>query len=107
MAGGRFRLLKGQSDESLQSLCERLVVPLVEHDRQHHTSLLPTLRTFFDNRLSAHHTADALFIHRNTLGKRLHRIEELLDVDLAQIDDVFELYLALRAAELLESVNKL
>ncbi len=107
MAGGRFRLLKGQSDESLRSLCERLVVPLVEHDRQHHTSLMPTLRTFFDNRLSVHQTADALFIHRNTLGKRLHRIEELLDVDLAQIDDVFELYLALRAAELLESVNTL
>jgi purine catabolism regulator len=107
MAGGRFRLLKGQSDESLRSLCERLVVPLVEYDRRHHTSLLPTLRAFFDSRLSVHQTADALYVHRNTLGKRLHRIEELLGVDLAQIDDVFELYLALRAAELLESVNTL
>lgn len=100
--GGRFRLLTGQSDEALAAIVTRLIMPLVEHDRLHHTHLLPTLRAFFDSRLSAHDTADVLFIHRNTLHKRLHRIEELLQVDLGRMDDVLELYVGLRAAEMLD-----
>jgi carbohydrate diacid regulator len=55
----------------------------------------------FDNRLAIQPTAQALFIHRNSLNKRLRRIESLVQVDLSNLDDVIELYLGLRAAELL------
>ena len=95
-----LRLLNGQDPQAMALLYDRLIVPLAEHDAAHRTFLLPTLRALCTNRLSAHMTAEALSIHRNTLHKRLRRIEAILDVDLDSMDDVLELYVALRVGEL-------
>ena len=84
----------------MAALHDRLIVPLARHDERHHTFLLPTLRALCANRLSAHKTAEALAIHRNTLHKRLRSIESVLGVDLDSMDDVLELYVALRVGEL-------
>jgi len=53
-----------------------------------------------DNHFAIQPTAEVLFIHRNTLQKRMRRIETLLGVDLTDIDDLMELYLGLRALQL-------
>jgi purine catabolism regulator len=98
---GRFRLLSGQSEDALADIARRTIMPLIESDAKRHTYLLATLRTLFDNGLAVQPTAEALFIHRNSLQKRLRRIEGLLGVDLSDLDDVMELYLGLRATELL------
>ena len=98
---GRFRLLQGLGDEALRDVYERTIAPLAESDEQHHTRLVETLAALLEHRFAAQATADALYIHRNTLQKRLQRIEHLLGVDLERLDDVFELYLGLRASELL------
>jgi purine catabolism regulator len=95
-----LRFLNGQDPEAMADLYNRLVVPLAAHDAQHHTLLLPTLRALCANRLSAHETSEALLIHRNTLHKRLQRIESVLGVDLDCMDDVLELHMALRVGEL-------
>jgi purine catabolism regulator len=102
-AGGRFRLVEGQSVEALRAMHDRMVQPLRDYDREHHTSLVATLRSFVDSRLCPGPTAEALFINRSTLRKRLRRIEELLSVDLGRMDDAVELHIALRASELLEA----
>ncbi|NLE23173.1 MAG: PucR family transcriptional regulator [Actinobacteria bacterium] len=96
----RFRLLQGQSTDVLVDMARRTVAPLLEYDARRHTHLLDTLRTLMDNHYAVRPTAEALFIHRNTLQKRLRRIEALLDVDLTDIDDLTELYLGLRALQL-------
>ena len=44
--------------------------------------------------------APALYVHRNTLHKRLRRIEELLDVRLDRMDDLLEVYAGLLASDL-------
>ena len=75
-------------------------LPLLEYDARRHTHLLDTLRTLLDNHFAIQPTAEALFIHRNTLQKRMRRIETLLGVDLTDIDDLMELYLGLRALQL-------
>ena len=98
---GRYRVIDGQSDETLADIYERSVGRLAETDAREHTRLLETLAALLDNQLAVQPTADALYIHRNTLQKRLHRIERLLGVDLSRLDDVVELYLGLRSAELL------
>lgn len=95
-----LRLLNGQDPEAMAALFDRLIVPLAKHDERHHTCLLPTLRALCANRLSPHKTAEALVVHRNTLHKRLRRIESILGVDLDSMDDVLELYVALRVGEL-------
>jgi DNA-binding PucR family transcriptional regulator len=97
---GRFRLLQGQSPEALVDVARRTVVPLLEYDARRHTHLVATLRTLLDNHFAVQPTAEALYIHRNTLQKRLRRIESLLGVDLTDIDDMMELYLGLRALQL-------
>ncbi len=76
------------------------MAPLLEYDARRHTHLLDTLRTLLDNHYAVQPTAAALYIHRNTLLKRLRRIETLLGVDLTDIDDLMELYLGLRALQL-------
>ena len=102
-AGGRFRLVEGQSLAALNALQRRLIAPLEAYDQRHRTSLVKTLRTYVDKCLSPGQTADALIIHRSTLQKRLRRIECLIGVDLRRVDDIVELHLALRAAELLKA----
>ncbi len=97
---GRFRLLQGQSGGALADIARRSVAPLLEYDARRHTHLLDTLRTLLDNHFAIQPTAEALFIHRNTLQKRMRRIETLLGVDLTDIDDLMELYLGLRALQL-------
>jgi len=97
---GRFRLLQGQSGGALADIARRSIAPLLEYDARRHTHLLDTLRTLLDNHFAIQPTAEALFIHRNTLQKRMRRIETLLGVDLTDIDDLMELYLGLRALQL-------
>ena len=98
---GRFRVLDGQSETALRAIQARAIATLREYDAKHGTYLLATLRALIESGLALQPAADALFIHRNTLQKRIHRIEQLLNVDLARLDDVVELYLGLRAAGLL------
>ncbi len=97
---GRFRLLQGQSGGALADIARRSIAPLLEYDARRHTHLLDTLRSLLDNHFAIQPTAEALFIHRNTLQKRMRRIETLLGVDLTDIDDLMELYLGLRALQL-------
>jgi purine catabolism regulator len=97
---GRFRLLQGQGGGALADIARRSVAPLLEYDARRHTHLLDTLRSLLDNHFAIQPTAEALFIHRNTLQKRMRRIETLLGVDLTDIDDLMELYLGLRALQL-------
>lgn len=70
-------LLELQPPQRLAPFAEALVQPLVEHDEGHGSALLQTLRTFLDNDGSVTATAQAMFLHPNSLRHRLKRIEEL------------------------------
>jgi len=97
----RLRLLDSQNEATLADLVARTIAPLVRFDEEHHAQLVVTLKSLFENGLAMQPTADALFVHRNTLHQRIRRIEQLLDADLTRLDDVLELYLGLQAAEML------
>lgn len=105
-AGGRFRLVEGQSLAALTALKRQRIAPLEQYDLAHRTELVETLRVYVDKCLSPSQTAEALFIHRSTLRKRLRRIEDLTGVEFGRMDDVVELHLALRAAELLRAQDQ-
>lgn len=98
---GRFRLLAGQSEEALADIARRTIAPLIEYDRRRHGRLVETLRVWLDHHWAIQPAAEALYVHRNTLQKRLRRIETLLGLDLQDPDDIVELYLGLRATQLL------
>ncbi len=59
---------------------------LAEYDEQRSTSLLRTLEEFLRRRGNVSATADALYVHPNTLRQRLRRIHELSGIDLRRDD---------------------
>lgn len=59
---------------------------LKEYDLKNDTELLKTLYIFLRNERNSTLTAKQLFIHRNTLQYRLHKINELLELDLDDSD---------------------
>lgn len=70
-------LLEQQPGERLAPFSEKLILPLVEHDREHGTALVQTLRTFLEVDGSVNATARELFLHPNSLRHRLKRVHEL------------------------------
>lgn len=76
--------------------CVTALAPLREYDAKNGTQLLATLEIFAMRGGSLVRSAEALFIHRNTLRQRLSRIETLLGVSLETIEDWSEFRLAAR-----------
>lgn len=70
-------LLEQQPPERLAPFAEKLILPLFEHDREHGTALVQTLRTFLGEDGSVSATARVLFLHPNSLRHRLKRVHEL------------------------------
>jgi purine catabolism regulator len=62
------------------------IAKLADYDEAHQTSLLRTLEEFLARRGTISATADALYIHPNTLRQRLRRINELTGLDLRRED---------------------
>lgn len=71
--------------------------PLLDYDAGHGTELVRTLRGFLAADRSLNATAEALFIHRNTLRYRLRQIVELLGHDIDGTRQLSNLWLALQA----------
>jgi DNA-binding PucR family transcriptional regulator len=58
-----------------------LLNPLERYDREHHGDLVKTLNAYLRHGGNATHTANALYLHRNSLRYRLARIQALTGLD--------------------------
>jgi len=76
---------------------------LIDYDKEHNTELLHTLRHLIINNWNMKETAQKLFIHYNTMKYRVKKIEEILDIDLNDSDQKFNLNLALKLLQLLQT----
>ncbi|MGI5133399.1 PucR family transcriptional regulator [Streptomyces sp. CA-106110] len=83
-----------------QTIVDRVLGPLLQHEAQHTPGLLHTLETFLACRRSWETTSKALGVHRQTVVYRIRRIEEITGRNLSETADIAELWLALRAKEL-------
>jgi sugar diacid utilization regulator len=90
-------LLEQQPSGRLLPFVQSLVLPLVEHDRQHGTHLLPTLRAYLAGEGGVNATARELFLHPNSLRHRLARITELTGRNPLDFDDRVSLAVGLWA----------
>ncbi len=75
----------------------RLVDDMGRYDQENGTNYLVTLESYLDNHLNHARTARDLFIHRNSLLKRLNRMQELWGLDFE--DSYFVLNLQLAVVE--------
>ncbi|MDH6576101.1 PucR family transcriptional regulator [Kitasatospora sp. MAP5-34] len=91
-------LLRGIPAEVTTAFHAKLLAPLADHDRENGVSLLGTLSAFLDHDGSWARTAEALFVHVNTVHYRVRRIEELTGRSLALLQDRVDLRAALLCA---------
>lgn len=87
----------------VESLLTQGLRALIDHDRQKNSEYLHTLDLYLQNETSVSRTAEALFIHRSSLLKRLNKIYRLLGSTLNTPEE--RLYLRL-CLELLQRTNR-
>ena len=98
---GAFTLLLSlQDDDALRTYSENLLGPISEGEGEYGPELLRSLEAFIERNGQWEKAARDLYCHRHTLRYRIRRIEELTGRDLGQAQDRIELWLALRAREL-------
>jgi hypothetical protein len=96
-ASHALELLLARSPRIATALCQRVLEPLARGGEG--ADLIHTLRTLVRCGFDRARTSRALHVHRNTLGYRVNRIEQLAGIDLARPRDVACVYLALAVEE--------
>ena len=86
-------------------LSARIVLgPLIDNDRAHGTELVRTLQAYLSETRSWNDAADALHIHRQTLGYRLRQIENLTGRSTRRPADIAMFWMALAAREIADGI---
>jgi purine catabolism regulator len=100
---GLYRLLLAlRSTSELESFYHDTLGALAEYDRRRDGELVKTLDAYFACLGSPTEAAERLHVHRNTLLFRLHRIQEIAGIDLADAETRLALHLALRVRDVLQ-----
>jgi GAF domain-containing protein len=97
-------LLRMPSDGGVRDAHRDAVGRIADYDRQRSTALLRTLEEFLRRRGSISATAEALYVHPNTLRQRLRRIGEISGVDLRK-DDWLMVEIAVKMVRLHEALG--
>jgi PucR family transcriptional regulator, purine catabolism regulatory protein len=84
-----------------RALVSRLLTPLIRHDAEHGTDYVGTLRVVLRVDRSWRDAAAELHIHRQTLGYRIRKIEQVTGRGVTRTDDIAQWWLALRAHDLI------
>jgi hypothetical protein len=101
-----YRLLIGvllRDPQELELLREQTIAPLGAYDRDHDTDLLATLQAFLAHHGSTTETAEAMSLHRHTVGYRLSRVHEVSGLSPYESDGRERLSLGLKANQILEA----
>ncbi len=99
-----YRLLIGvllRDPQELEHLRARTVSPLATYDAQHDTQLVATLQAFLAHHGSTTETAEAMSLHRHTVGYRLSRVHEVSGLSPYESDGRERLSLGLKAHQIL------
>jgi hypothetical protein len=100
-----YRLLIGvllRDSDELERLCARSIAPLADYDERHDTELLVTLRAFLAHDGSTTETAEAMALHRHTVGYRLSRVHEVSGLSPYESDGRERLGLGIKARQILD-----
>ena len=95
---GIYRLLgTGDTTREVEAFVQQWLGPLLDYDLRRNADLVRTLASYLDCGGNYDQTAQALMIHRSTLRYRLHRIRDITERDLSNVDTRFNLHVATRA----------
>lgn len=93
---GVERILYNHELQDLQEFYRETLEDLDRFDKAQKNDLMETLETYIAHRCDLKRTADALFVHKNTLRYRLKKIEEILEINIEDFNDILSLMLAFK-----------
>lgn len=97
-----YRLLfQMEEHPELAQFCDEMLGKLLQYDAEHNSTLVETLSEYFARRGNLTQTAEALYIHRNTLQYRMDRIGQITGLNLDKPETRLAVQLALKAHKLL------
>ena len=100
---GIFRFLHElKNSPSLRQFYDETGSVLVNHDTRYGAQLVRTLQEYFRAGCNLRKTADALYIHKNSVIYRLKKIEELTGLSLNNPEERLNLQVGLKLVHLLE-----
>jgi hypothetical protein len=105
-----YRLLIGvvlRDPRELEQLRASTIAPLLAYDAEHETELLVTLGTFLARHGSTTEAAEAMQLHRHTVGYRLSRVLEVSGLSPYESDGRERLSLGMKAAQILAAQERL
>ena len=97
-------LLRMSLDGGVRDTHRDAVARLAQYDRERSTALLRTLEEFLRRRGTISGTAEALYVHPNTLRQRLRRIMEVSGIDLRK-DDWLMVEIAVKLVKLQQALG--
>ncbi len=92
---GIYKILTEIKNSTQREIIERILYSSRNGEKLTDT-LISTLCAFFEHNLSIKETAEAIYIHRNTLLYRLKKIKEITGLDPKKFDDAVQLMMALK-----------
>ena len=99
---GAYGLLAPLAETTVgKRVIESTLGMLVAYDREHNAHLTDTIETYIACNFNASATAQRLNLHRNSLAYRLHKIEDLIGLQLSDSEDRLLTTLAVRLRALL------
>lgn len=103
---GVERILYSHDKQELLEFYREILSELETQDKQKN-ELVETLENYLSHHCDLKATANALFLHPNSLRYRLKRIEEILDVDIEDFDTIVSLVIAFKIKHLISFKEKL
>ncbi|MFC5992855.1 helix-turn-helix domain-containing protein [Pseudonocardia hispaniensis] len=94
-------LLQLNDPRELVRFAEQTLAPLREYDERKGGVLIETLRTYLAQDMNVARTAGEMYVHPNTVGLRLRRVEELMGVSMRRPETLLRLKVALMAQDVL------
>ncbi len=88
---------------TLRELVDRVLGPVLAYDAARGTELARSVRVWLELDRRTETAARALHVHKHTLAYRLGRVEDLTGRDLSRMQDAVDVWLALRAHQVLSS----
>jgi hypothetical protein len=105
-----YRLLLGvlfRDPGELEQLRAQTIAPLMKYDAEHDTELVATLHEFLQHHGSTTEAAEAMQLHRHTVGYRLARVHEVSALSPYESEGRERLSLGLKAHQILAAHERL
>lgn len=93
---GVERILYNHEHQELKDFYQETLGDLEHYDKSQKNELMETLEKYVSHRFDLKETADALFLHKNTLRYRLKKIEEILQIDMEDFNEILSLMVAFK-----------